>query len=259
LWLEATPSLFFPWRVSLALAHLLWGALDRTPLVLLGSVPSLVSSAWAALKNIRRAEEFREATTEGLRRHVESRVSERLAVLVGSLQESLAVDLRRSTSERDRPVEEVRVEGISELQARTTAALDEAIERQAPGALTAVGAALVGTLLFWGVAGWPLYALYLDYFKAAVGAWWQIRDALQHFPAPSFGLLFTAVLLGLLPMGVWLVIVAGWVTRPSRVHRCLSEVRGAHERVIRDLLAAGLLRVRLTHPAWSGCRVLLED
>jgi hypothetical protein len=137
--------------------------------------------------------------------------------------------------------------------------MDNAIDRHAPGAWAAFGAGLVGFVCFWGVAGWPIYALYLDYFTAAAGTWGHVREALRQFPAPAFSMMFTAGLLGAIPMLLWLTLVAAWVTRAARVRKCLREIRLAHEGIIRELLETGLLRVRLSQSDWQGCRVLLGE
>jgi hypothetical protein len=72
-------------------------------------------------------------------------------------------------------------------------------------------------------------------------------------------MIFTAGLLGLLPMVLWLTVVAAWVTRAGRVDRCLREIRLGHETIIRELLGSGLLRVRLSQREWEGCRFLLGE
>ncbi len=257
IWVDNTPAVFFPWRLVLAISNLVWGALDRLPLLLMGSVPSLVSTAWVAVKNARSAAAFRDATTRGLRRHVSERATERLAPLIRSLQESLAVDLGRRLAGANDLVHEANVDGIGILQERSTMIVHAAVEQHAVGRAGALISALVGFVLFWVVAGWPLYALYLDYFQAATGAWAQTREALARFPSPTFAQLLTSILLGILPLAVWLLIVASWVTRPRRVSRCVRDLQLAHEKLIRELLDSGLLRVRLHQPELTAVRLLL--
>jgi hypothetical protein len=258
LWLDNTPALFFPWRLVLGAAHLFWGALDRVPLMLMGSVPSLVGAAWSAMRNVRRAADFREALTQGLRDHAARRASEQLAPLIQTLHQSLAADLGRLPDGLPAPQPQAIVDGIGALQERSAAALEAVVEKHAPGRLLAGWVAIAGFALFWVVAGWPLYAVYLDYFKAAAGTWLQAREALRQFPAPSFSVALTAVTLGLLPLMAWLLAIATWVTRRSRVAACARELHLAHERIIRDLLGAGLLRVRLEHRGLAACRRLLS-
>lgn len=258
-WLENTPVVFFPWRLVLGVSQLIWGALDRLPLILMGSVPSLVTVAWTAVRNVRRQVAFREATRQGLRSHVAARAAERLSPRVRTLRESLAVDLGRRPAESSPIVEETRVEGIGLLQERSTTALETAIEHHAPGRASAVLVGGVGFVLFWIVAGWPLWAVYHDYFAAVTGTWAQARASLSQFPAPAFSQVLTTVLLALLPMGAWLLLAAAWMTRKSRIARCASEVRAAHAEILRELLASGQLRVRLQQRALAACRFLLEQ
>lgn len=256
-WLDNTPALLFPWRIALAVTHLVWGAIDRLPLLLMGSVPSLVSVAWTAVRNVRRAEEFRELTTSGLRQHAARRAAERLAPLVRSLHESLAADLghplRGVLPTEGEPV----IEGVGALQERSAAVFEETIERHAPGRMTSKLLGGIGFLAFWAVACWPLYAVYLEYGRAALGTWAQSQETLRQFPTPTFSLALTTLLLGLLPLAAWLLVAATWLTRAGKMRTCCREVRLAHEALIRELLAAGLLRVRLANPSLAACRVLL--
>ncbi len=264
-WLDNTPAVFFPWRITLAGANLVWGALDRIPLLLLGSVPSLIGATWAAARNVRSAADFRERTTAGLREYVARRATEQLAPLVRSLQDSVAADLGRNTLRTgDHPAEpsapssgETLVEGIQTLQERSAVALDAVVERRAPGAAFSILVALLGFLIFWAVAGWPLYAVYLDYFRAALGTAHHLNGSVGLYPTPGFSLVLTTALLGLLPMGVWLVATAAWVTRRGRIRRAARELKLAHDTIIRELFEAGLLRARLAHRDLAACRILL--
>jgi hypothetical protein len=258
IWVDNTPGILFPWRLVLAIANIAWGALDRVPLLLLGSVPSLISTAWVAMKNLRDAAAFREATTQGLRRHVEQKAVERLTPLVQLLEESLAADLGRRFPDTSRVGTEARVEGIGTLQERSTEAISASVERRAPGPVAAVLSALVGFVLFWSVAGWPLFALYQDYFRAAAGTWEHAPLALERFPSPGLSQLLTSALLGLLPMAIWLLLVAAWVTRSSRTAACTLDVHRAHEGILAELLGSGLLRVRLDQRELAACRRLLS-
>lgn len=257
-WVDNTPALFFPWRLTLGLAHLVWGALDRIPLVLAGSVPSLISVAWTAARNLRRGEAFREATHHGLHQRVVDQSQERLSPLVRALRASLSADLGRAPGDRPPRDGQAQVEGIAALQERSALALEATVERHAPGRGPAVAAALIGCGLFWAVAGWPFYALYLDYFRAAEGTWGQVREALNLFPAPSLSLLLTAVLLGLLPMALWLLVTSTCLIRRGRIESCARTLRLDHEALVRTLLAEGLLRVRLEDRELAACRLLLN-
>ncbi|MGY8690839.1 MAG: Rab family GTPase, partial [Verrucomicrobiales bacterium] len=94
LYQQRTPVLFFPWRTFVSLANLLHGALEKVPLLLVGSLPSLIGSAITAVKNVTQDREFRESRKEGLRTHAELLVKESLHPRVDHLEAAIRSDLR---------------------------------------------------------------------------------------------------------------------------------------------------------------------
>ncbi|MCP5528494.1 MAG: GTPase domain-containing protein [Verrucomicrobiales bacterium] len=258
--LDSTPALFFPWRLALGIAHLIWGALDRLPLMLLGSVPSWITAGRTALRNARQSASLDELVQQGMRRQLEERTRDQLAPRVRALHESLEADLLRGTGphrDRSRPPE-VQVDGVAALQERSAAAFAEVLEAHASARFTAGLGALTGTAVFWGVFGWPLYALYLEYARAAGGAWEGAGDAFQRFPAGTFTVLGTAALLALLPMGLLLLAFVSWLTRRARLRRCARDLREAHAALFRELTAHRTLAFRVTDEKLAACRFLLD-
>ncbi len=258
--LQRTPYAFFPWRLVLVLANLLHGALERVPLALMGSVPSFVSSAFAAARNLRDARRFSQGVQGGIRDYVESAVKEKITPGMRDLEFALNRELgTEAESSAGRSEElEVTVTGLENLQARSSGIFQRAVETWAPSRPAAILYGLCGFLIFWGFFAWPVYGLYLDFFQA-------VRDTIAggegvsgNFPAAPFGMLGTSLLLALLPMGFFMLVTLSVLVRPGRVTECVDEIRREHDEAVAELVQSGLLTVKVEQPRLDACMYLIN-
>lgn len=255
--LDNTPLLCFPWRLTLAVANLLWGALDRLPLMFLGSVPSWISAGLRAARNLRSAGELETLAREGLRTQLEEQARRVIQPKLRALHESLRVDLHADAPHPADASPTLEAEGAAALQRESTAVFQSTIEKAAPGRAFAFLNGFLGTALFWGLFIWPLGAVYLQYGEAVAAVWTRQPDAAGQFPASLLGLLASSAVLALLPMGLWLLLTVAWVTRRGRVRRCLRELRRAHEAALQRMVAEGTLLIRLADRRLAAVRRLL--
>ncbi len=258
--LERAPVFFFPWRLALSIANLIHGATDRLPLVLMGSVPSLLTTGWAAAKNLRDGREFRAEIEAGLRRRVESMLKDQLADRLETLGRNLDADLGRNDQSTTRSAEKcsVRLAGLESLQAASTGVFQRVIDRAAPSRAVARSFGLLGCGIFWIILGQPLYGLYLDFYAAAQQVLDRQATSLAAFPAGTFSMLATSTLLALLPMCVILLMLVAWITRDKRVAACVADLQAEHRKEIRELENKKLLRAELSEIRIDACRRLLD-
>jgi len=258
--LERTPVIFFPWRLALSIANLVHGATDRLPLVLVGSVPSLLATGWTAAKNLRDGREFRAEIEAGLRRRVEGMLKEQLASRLETLGRNLDADLGRDEGSATRTAEKcsVRLAGLETLQAASTGIFQRVIDRTAPSRLVAGLFGLLGCAIFWSILGQPLYGLYLDFYDAAQQVLARRATSLAAFPAGTFSMLATSTLLALLPMGLLLLCFVAWMTKDKRVATCVADLQAEHRKEIRQLENKKLLRAELSEIRIDACRRLLD-
>ncbi len=254
LYQQRTSVLFFPWRTFVGLANLLHGALEKMPLLLAGSLPSLVSSTMTAVKNVARDREFTENRREGLRKHAELLVKESLYPRVDHLESAIRSDLRQDVRSPDsgRHELEVEFEGLEILQKRSSELFQDVLESCSPGRVATHATGLVGLGIFWGIFIWPFIALYRDYFEAVTVL---VNESAKHdvFPTESFAMIGTSFLLAVFPMLFWLLLVLSWAASKGRALQCLRSLRHGHQTIIDELNAAQLLRVRAHHPHLQAC------
>jgi hypothetical protein len=62
----------------------------------------------------------------------------------------------------------------------------------------------------------------------------------------------------LLPMSLLLLLSLTWLTRKSRVERCISLVRSGHQKLIKGLSDEEILYAELSEPQLDACRQLLR-
>lgn len=257
LYQQRTPVLLFPWRTFVSVANLLYGALEKVPFLLVGSLPSLVSSAMTAVKNVTQDREFGENRKEGLRKHAELLVKESLHPRVDHLEAAIRSDLR-SPQAADYDSLEVEFEGLERLQARSSELFQEVLESRAPSRLATWITGLIGVAIFWSIFIWPFISLYKDYFSAVNEFVTQSRTH-EVFPKDSFSIIGTSFLLALFPMIFWMLLVLSWVASLGRARACLKSLRVGHQAIIEDLNSKNLLRVRARHPHLQACLKLFSN
>ena len=254
---QRTPVLFFPWRTFVGLANLLYGALEKVPLLLVGSLPSLASSAMTAVKNATRDREFSNSQRDGLRKHAELLVKESLHPKVDQLEAAIRSDLRSERRRSNEETLEVEFEGLDILQTRSSALFTEVLESRAPARRATWATGILGLIIFWSLFSWPLVSLYKDYF-AAINQLISGTGDHHSFPSESLPVLTTSFLLAVVPMTFWMTLVLSWVGSAGRARECLRVLRVGHQGIIEELNAGQLLKVRADHPHLRACLKLFS-
>ena len=254
---QRTPVLFFPWSTFVGLANLLYGALEKVPLVLVGSLPSLASSAMTAMKNAARDREFSSSQRDGLRKHAELLVKESLHPKVDQLEAAIRSDLRSERRTTSDEALEVEFEGLDILQTRSSALFTEVLESRASSRSSTWATGIVGLLIFWALFSWPMVSLYKDYF-AAIDQLISGNSGNYSFPSESLPVLTTGFLLASVPMMLWMTVVLSWAGSSRRARECLGVLRAGHQCIIEELNAGQLLKVRADHPHLRSCLKLFS-
>ncbi len=256
--LERTPIFLFPWRLALSIANLVHGATDRLPLVFLGSVPSMLTTAWAAAKNVKEAREFAAEAGSGLRNRVAVVVKEMAGPQLQAIDHALRREIGATETTQTGVSSTARLRGIETLQARSTELFQEVVEKFAPARPTAWALALIGFGMFWAVFGWPVFGLYQDFAVAASEVLARRATAITVFPSGTFSMLLTSALLALLPMGLFLLCAVSFLTRRARVLACARALRAAHESEVERMSEQRQIEVEISEPQIDACAVLLR-
>ena len=263
--LTDTAAIWFPYRSQLGLLNLTHGAWDRVFLSLSGSLPSLVSAVWSSTKNLAATAGAEEDVREGLRRRSAAAVADRLGPLAGRFREELAALRRQPTtgktligSDDDSRSQVAYLAGIDALQENSQRIFDDEVERVAISRGVAVVLAAVGTAIFWFLMSGPIIALYTQYFSASFETFRELNGNLDAFPRPDFSMLFTSLLVSILPTAIFAMIALSVAQSRSRVDGAESGIREKHHDTIERLQRDGILRLRWDDPLLSDAEFLLS-
>ncbi|MCC9641519.1 hypothetical protein LOC71_04485 [Rhodopirellula sp. JC740] len=265
--LADTAAIWFPYRTILSLLNLTHGAWDRVLLSLSGSLPSLIGAVYAGARNVSDQRNADMDLRNGLRQRTAASVAERLEPMARRFRAELnklrhgSIEIAPDVSQ-DVPV--ASLSGVESLQEASQNSFDRAIERGAPSVWFANMVGLLGTLLFWLLMTGPLVALYRGYFDASYST---MRDVLavegvagdlEKFPRPDASMLFTSLMLSLLPTAIFSMLVLSWVQAKRRVDGIESTLRSEHDQLVEGLQKEGVLRLAWSDPLLADAEFLLS-
>ena len=262
--LTDTPAICFPYRSQLGLLNLTHGAWDRVLLSLSGSLPSLVSAVWSSTKNLAAQAGAEEDVREGLRNRSAAAVMDRLGPLAGRFRDELAQLNQRSGKEKLIGEEDASrsqlayLSGIDALQEDSQQIFDEEVEVQSMAPAIAVLCAAIGTAIFWFLMAGPVIALYREYFGASWETFSGGDGALHQFPKPEFSMIFTSLLVSILPTALFAMLVLSMAQSRSRVIAVEKRIRERHRETIASLQQNGVLRLRWDDPLLTDAEFLLS-
>ena len=254
----STSPIWFPYRTILGLLNLTQGAWDKLILTFTGSVPSLFGSMFTAARNIRDAKSFQEEVAGGMRRRLTTMVQDRLRPLVVEFDRKVSSTMDSSGEQLSDDVAGAELTGIDQLQTASTEIFENEVgSNMTPQSVTQI-CALVGTLIFWGLFGGPIVALYRGYFHAIFGVFGAGGGSLTHFPHPSAAMLFTSLVLSLLPTFIFCMFFLTLALRRKKVEDCATLIRDRHLEMIEQMKSEDVLRLQFDHPRLQQAQFLLS-
>ena len=271
IFLTETAAFWFPYRSLLGVLNLTHGAWDRMLISLSGSLPSLVGAMWASAKGRQADVSAISEVREGLQRHSEVAVSERLGPLADRFREELS-ELRKENGLANDSTENVAhshgatLSGIKTLQSESQRIFDTEVERVSMNRLLSTALAILGTFTFWALIAGPIVALYREYLVVSISvfspgtirsATLPVDGALANFPTPSTSMLFASLFLSILPTAIFAMLVLAFCQRRRRVLLAEHQVRERHHDVIAELQRSGVLKLKWEDPLLSDAEFLL--
>lgn len=254
-----TSLLWFPYRSLMSTLNLTQGAWDRVVLAMSGSVPSLFGALASWAKNIKLNREFNSEVSEGIRRRAQQQVEERLQPLCEQFHRTVHKLRPRSQRETQETYSTgMRLTGIEELQTRSQQIFDASIERHAtPWVLVQLWGVL-GLGLFWMFMAGPIVLIYREYFMAslAVLSGGQATH-LEDFPHPTPSLMFTSLVLSLLPLAIYCMIVLTFSLTGRKVSRVTREIIDEHQQEIVKLKSQRIIRLEFDDELLHQAKFLL--
>jgi hypothetical protein len=260
-----TSSLWFPYRSVLTLLHLTHGAWDRVLMSLTGSVPSLFGTLTAWARNLQQSRQIRWELQQGLRDRIERQIDDRIEPLCEQFQRVIQRLQNRDRKSLASLGEDhvasspgVKLTGIEQLQSRSQDIFENTLAENAFASLPLQVVGLGGTALFWSMLSGPIVSVYRQYFQASYHA---LTDTVAHvdgFPHPPASMLFTSLLLSVLPLLIYCMLVLTVYLRRSLVERVSALIQQRHHQAIEELKSSGALKLHFENQLLDQAQFLIR-
>ncbi|MFN7735815.1 MAG: hypothetical protein ACK5O8_06835 [Pirellula sp.] len=254
-----TGLFWFPYRTLLNILGFTHGAWDRLLLSMTGSIPSIFGTFAAWAKNLASSREANQGLQEGIRDQLNRQIQDRLQP--AQQQFYRTIDRIRGDHRDGRSVDgelRVRLAGVDELQLQAREVFDFTLEKNRASRLALLGAAAVGTLVFWGLMAGPIISIYRQYFYASYRAWTDASAVVESFPHPSPGMLFTSTVISLVPVLVFAMLVMSWYQRASRLNGLAESVYSAELSKVEELKRLGVIQLHYEDPVLEAAEFLVN-
>ncbi|MFO1065165.1 MAG: hypothetical protein U0892_14975 [Pirellulales bacterium] len=255
-----TSLIWFPYRTLMSVLNLTQGAWDRVVLALSGSVPSLFGALATWARNAKQNREFSHEVQEGIRERMNRQVEERLKPLCDQFHHAVLRLQSRdaSASQLKSSGGSISLSGMEELQHRSRGLFEAAVADHAAPRWMPQLFGLFGVVLFWSFMAGPIVAVYRQYFSASYEALTFNGSSADAFPHPAPSLIFTSIILSLLPLVMYAMLVLTLFLPRRRVERIASEVLSEHEKIIEELQTKRIIQFQFEDRLLQQAEFLLN-
>jgi len=255
-----TSMIWFPYRTVLTLLGLTHGAWDRLLLSLSGSLPSIFGTFAAWARNVQQSRKVHWEMHEGIRDRLNGQIQDRLEPMQSQFHR--AVQRIRGADQESKQVSavpQIRLAGVEELQSRARGVFEWSVDRYQTSRWLLQCAGLLGTLLFWALMAGPVVSIYRQYLGASYKSLTSEQTNLEHFPHQIPTVLFTGVILSVIPLLIYAMFVMSWILRRSRIHRIAENTYGEELRLVDELKRSGMIALHYDDPLLEHAEFLIQS
>lgn len=253
-----TSPIWFPYRTILSVLSITQGAWDRLVLALTGSVPSIFGAMTAWAKNIRSSQNAQTEIQSGIRERLHRQIEDRLQPINRRFH-GVVAGLRSDGNDSDtHVVPDVRLDGVEELQSQSVTIFERAIEGSSTSSLTLQTLGALASVAFWTMLAGPIVSIYRQYFQASYEALSYSNSQTGPFPHPTPGLIFTSILLSVIPILIFSMIVMAIFTRKRRIRTIANEILAEHHSLIKSLKTDGVLKLNFEDACLEHAEFLIS-
>ena len=254
-----TGMIWFPYRTVLTVLGLTHGAWDRLLLSLSGSVPSIFGTFAAWARNAQQSRKINWEMHEGIRDLLNRQIQDRLEPVQAQFHR--AVTRMRGSDQESKSTSaspQIRLSGVEELQSRARSTFEWSVDKHQMPWMTLQLFALIGTVIFWLLMAGPIVSIYRQYLGASYETLSGAQSSVEHFPHPSPALLFTSVLLSLIPMLIYAMIVLSCSQRRTKIHRIADSTYAEEVKLVDELKLNGVISLHYDDPLLEHAEFLIH-
>lgn len=255
-----TGMIWFPYRTVLTVLGLTHGAWDRLLLSLSGSVPSIFGTFAAWARNVQQSRKINWEMHEGIREQLNRQIQDRLEPMQSQFHRAVA--RIRGSEQESKSLStslQIRLSGVEELQSQARRVFEWTVDRnQMPWAVLQLFA-LIGSLIFWVLISGPIVSIYRQYLGASYDTLLGPNSRMDQFPHPSPALLFTSVILSLIPMLIYAMVVMSWSQRRSKINRIADATYAEEIKLVEELKKSGVIALHYDDPLLEHAEFLIQN
>ncbi|MGJ8657592.1 MAG: hypothetical protein ACSHX6_14180 [Akkermansiaceae bacterium] len=260
--IERTPALLFPYRSLMGILGLTHGAWDRLIFTTLGSVPSLVMTAFHSVKSWSNTKNFEQTLRDQSRERLNSLINDAYREDIKNFSLALtAVTNETNHPEETSPNENanlIEIQGLTGLEIETQEIITEAINKRRISNLTIWLGGILAFIIFWTMLLGPALALYTDYFSSLNETAKSFSEGWKHYPTPPASLWLTSFMLSMIPAGIIAMIIMYLTCRRGRVTKTSNQIEEKIATTIRTRIDSDKLRLVINNPKLQAAKTLLN-
>lgn len=260
--IERTPSLLFPYRSIIGILGLTHGAWDRLIFTTLGSVPSLVMTAFHSVKSWSKTRNFEQTLRDQSRQRLNSLINDAYREDIKNFSHALTAVTNDTDHSKDiilnDKVNIIEIQGLTGLEIESHEIIGKAIKKRRISGFTIWLGGILAFLFFWAMLLGPAIALYTDYFSALSETAKSLSQEWDQYPKPPASLWLTSFMLSMIPAGIISMIVMYLTCRRGRVTKTSSDIEAKIKSTICARIDSDKLRLVINNPKLDAAKTLLN-
>jgi len=260
--IDRTPALLFPYKSLIGILGLTHGAWDRLIFTTLGSVPSLVMTAFHSVKSWSKTRDFEQTLRDQSRQRINSLINDAYRDDIKNFSHALSAITQEPGKNHTSPSEGqsniIEIQGLTGLEIESQEIITEAIRKRRISGFSLWLGGILAFLIFWVMLLGPAIALYSDYIGSLSETAKSISKGWQSYPKPPASWWLTSLMLSMIPAGIISMIVMYLTCKRSRVKKTSQLVEDEIRSTIKHRIEADKLRLVINNPKLDAAKTLLN-
>ena len=261
--IERTPALLFPYRSLIGVLGLTHGAWDRLIFTTLGSVPSLIMTAFHSVKSWSKTKNFEQTLRDQSRQRLNSLINDAYREDIKNFSHALtALVITDSHPSEENNLNDksntIELQGLTGLEIEAQEIISEVIKKRRISSLILWLGGILAFLIFWIMLLGPAIALYTEYFSSLSATAKSFSEGWQDYPTPPASLWFTSFMLSMIPAGVISMIVMYLTCRKGRVTKASNQIEATIANTITNRIESDKLRLVINNSKIDAAKTLLN-
>ena len=259
---DRTPALLFPYRSIMGILGLTHGAWDKLVFTALGSVPSLVMTAFHSVKSWSKTKDFEQTLREQSRQRLNSLINDAYRDDIKNFSHALTAVTQETGFEEKNQLDQnqdiIQINGLTGLEIETQEIIGETIEKHSISCFVLYLGGTFAFLIFWLMLLGPALTIYTEFFSSLIETIRSTSTNLDSYPAPSASFWFTSLILSLIPAGIISMIIMHITCHRRRVRKTAKSIEAKLAGSIQGRIGSDKLRLVINNPKLDAAKTLLN-